>query len=136
MKIFLTQLQGYNAMFKLLDNYYKKTKLEEIMSLLPGMLFLVDGDTADPAIWDDWIEAINDKKILTKQESFDGMIRFFEIYYELVPYTYLKLLIDEMRSAKDCSDTSVPMVKQWSLHLKEALQEPEGSREYLRLTKK
>ena len=132
MQIFLTQLQGYNAMFKLLDNYYKITKLDDILSLLPSMVFFADGCTADSAIWEDWIEAIDDKKKLSKQEAFEGMIRFFEAYHNLTSYAYAKLLANDMRSAKDCNDISVPIVKKWNLFLKEVLREPEGSREYLR----
>jgi len=135
MQISLTKLQGYNVMYKLLDDYYKKTKSEDILGLLPGMLFLVDGGTLDSAIWEDWIEAIGDKKMLTKQEAFHGMIRFLEAYHCLTTYAYAKSLADEMRLAKDCNDISVSIVKQWNLFLKEVLREPEGSREYLKLTK-
>jgi len=136
MRISLTQLQGYNIMHKLLNSYYDKTKLEDIMLLLPGMFFLYDNNTADPAIWEDWIEAINDKKKLTKQEAFDGMIRFFEAYYMLVPYNYLKTLLDEMSSAKNCNDETIPIVRQWNTHLKEVLLEPKDSRTYLQPAQK
>lgn len=136
MKIFLTQLQGYNAMFKLLDNYYKETKLEDVISLLSSMLFFSDGSVADSAIWEDWIEAIRGKKILTKQEAFEGMMRFFEAYHDLTTYAYAKSLANEMRSAKNCNDTQVPIVKQWNLFAKKVLQEPENSRTYLQPAKK
>ena len=136
MQISLTQLQSYNAMFKLLDYYYKEAKLDDLSWLLSGMCFIVDSSTFDLAIWEDWIDAIHDKKTLTKQEAFDGMIRFFEIYHDLTSSAELKVLIDEIRLAKDCNDINVPIVKQWNLYLKEALNEPEGSREYLKLIKK
>ena len=130
MQIFLTQLQGYNAMFKLLDYYYyKEIKLDDLGCLLSSMCFVADGRTADPAIWGDWIDAIHDKKILTKQEAFDGMIKFLEIYND---YADVKVLIDKLHLAKDCNDINIPIVKQWNLYLKEALNEPEGSREYLK----
>ena len=129
MQIFLTQLQGYNAMFKLLDYYYKKTKLDDLGSLLSGMCFFADGSTADPAIWSEWNKSIFDKKTLTKQEAFDGMIKFLEIYND---YADVKVLIDKLHLAKDCNDINIPIVKQWNLYLKEVLNEPEGSREYLK----
>jgi hypothetical protein len=132
MQISLTQLQSYNAMFKLLDYYYKEIKLDDLGCLLSSMCFLADGDTVDSAIWEDWIDAIHDKKTLTKQEAFDGMIRFFEIYHDLTSSAEAKVLIDKLRLAKDCNDINVPIVKQWNLYLKEALNEPEGSREYLK----
>ena len=129
MQISLTQLQSYNAMFKLFNYYYRETKLDDLGWLLDAMCFLADGDTVDSAIWAEWIKSIFDKKTLTKQEAFDGMIRFLEIYND---YADVKVLIDKMCLAKDCNDINVPIVKQWNLYLKEALNEPEGSREYLK----
>ena len=38
----MSQLRAYNAMFKLLDDYYKKTKDDDIMSLLPVMVFIIN----------------------------------------------------------------------------------------------
>jgi len=127
----ITQLQAYNSMYKLLEDYYKKTKNEDIMSLLPGMVFLADGGTADPAVWEDWLKAIENKKTLTKKEVFVAMIYFFEEYYSVGPYPYIKLIIDALYAAKDCNDVTVPLVKQWNFYLKEALSEPEGTKEYL-----
>ena len=110
--ISLTQLQGYNAMFKLLDYYYKKTKSDDLGSLLGVMCFFVDGSTVDPAIWEDWTDAIHDKKTLIKQEAFNGMIRFLEIYYDFTSSADAKMLIDKLRLAKDCNDINVLIVKQ------------------------
>ena len=132
MYVSLTQLQGYNAMFKLLNYYCRETNSDDLRGLLGIMCFLADGSTADPAIWGDWIKSIFDKKTLTKQEAFDGMIKFFEIYHDLTSSAEAKVLIDKLHLAKDCNDMNVPIVKQWNLYLKEALNEPEGSREYLK----
>ena len=123
-------------MFKLMDNYSKEANSEDILALLSYMFFFADGSTADPAIWSDWLKAINNKKKLTKQEAFDGMIRFLEIYRDLISSADTTKLINLIRSAKNCNDTTIPIVKQWNLLLKKVLQEPEASREYLQLTKK
>ena len=135
MQISLTKLQAYNTMYKLLDSYYKKTNSDYFGGLLGDMSFSVDGRTADSAIWEDWTDSIGDKSTLTKQEAFDGMIRFLEIYSDLTSSVDAKSLIDEMRLAKDCNDVHIPIVREWNLYLKEALREPEGSRQYLELTK-
>ena len=132
MYISLTQLQSYNAMFKLLNYYCRETNSDDLSELLGAMYFLADGGTVDPAIWGDWTDAIHDKKTLTKQEAFDGMIRFFEIYHDLTSSDEAILLIAKLRLAKDCNYINVPIVKQWNLYLKETLNEPEGSREYLK----
>jgi len=136
MQVLLTQLQGYNIMFKLIDGYAKKTNSDYLLGLLGDMCFMSDGCTADTAIWEDWLEAIYEKETLTKQEAFDGMIRFLEIYRNLTSSADITKLINLIQSAKNCNNTTVPIVKQWNLLLKEVLQEPEDSREYLQLTKK
>ena len=131
MQIFLTQLQGFNAAFRLLDYYGRKADAEEVFHLAGDMVFLADGNTADPALWEDWTDAIGDKKKLTKQEAFDGMIKFLDIYRSLGEEGDVTILIDKLNEAKDCDDISVPIVKQWNLYVKEVLSEPEGTREYL-----
>jgi len=45
----LTELQAFNAMVKFLEEYYKKTSSDFMGGLLGGLLFTVDGGTADPA---------------------------------------------------------------------------------------
>ena len=57
---------------------------------------------------------------------------YVEIYNDIAPSAEAKILIDKIRLAKDCNDINVPIVEQWNLYLKEALHEPEGSREYLK----
>ena len=121
-------------MFKLLDSYSKKKHSDDILGLLGDMCFLYDKSTADPAIWEDWIEITNNQKTLTKQEAFDSMIRFLEIYRDLTSSKDIKILINKLQTAKNCNDTQIPIVKQWNTHLKEVLKEPEDSREYLQFT--
>lgn len=50
--------QAYAAMYWYLDAYYKLTGSDEIGGLLGGMSLLQDGSTADPAIWSDWLRAV------------------------------------------------------------------------------
>jgi len=49
---------AYQKMMAFLDRYYDLTHTDEIGALLGSMRLLEDGKTADPAIWDDWIEAV------------------------------------------------------------------------------
>ena len=135
MHIALTQLQGYNTMFKLMDSFAQKINSDDLLGLLGDMCFISDGSTADSAMWEDWLEAINNKNTLTKQEAFDGMIYFLQTYRNLTSSLDTAKLIDQIQSAKNCNDTTIPIVKQWNLYLKETLQEPEGTKEYLKLTK-
>jgi hypothetical protein len=57
----LTVLEAYKAMFYFLENLYKLTKSDDLGGVLGSMMLLEDESTADPAYWDDWLNAI--KKI-------------------------------------------------------------------------
>lgn len=55
---FLSTKEAYAAMFIFLVEIYNRTKSDDLGSLLGGMCLLDDGNTADPAAWNDWNEAI------------------------------------------------------------------------------
>lgn len=61
---------AYKAMFRFLENYWERGRRtdEDIAALLGSMsLETFLGDTpADSAMWDDWLEAINE--VMTMQE--------------------------------------------------------------------
>jgi hypothetical protein len=61
MKAELTRLEAFQAMVKFLEKYYQATKSDDIGSLLGGMdqSFWNDGRIFDPALRDDWMEAID-----------------------------------------------------------------------------
>lgn len=45
-------------MFAFLDNRYRLTESDDLGALLGSMSLLPGGVTADPAIWEDWLNAI------------------------------------------------------------------------------
>jgi hypothetical protein len=54
--------QAFDVMTDFLDIYYEKTGSGQINSLLSDMDMRTWGDgnqTADPAIWEDWINSVN-----------------------------------------------------------------------------
>ena len=53
---------AYAAMYEFLTGYYKRTKSDDVGALLGSMSLLEDGRTADPAIWQDWLESIEKAK--------------------------------------------------------------------------
>ena len=86
----LTILQAFNAMKFFLEENYKKNASDDIGSLLSDLLFLEDGGTADPAVWEDWVESITEiSKIkeennkITILQAFDAMRFFLEKFYGL-----------------------------------------------------
>lgn len=55
----LNDLQAYKSMFEFLKSYYYVMgQPKEIGSLLSDMQILDHGGPADPAMWDDWMVAI------------------------------------------------------------------------------
>jgi hypothetical protein len=58
MTINLTEKEAYEAMFAFLEQIYNRTKSDDIGGLLGDMSILPDGDTANPAIWHEWLECV------------------------------------------------------------------------------
>lgn len=54
----MTPKAAYVAMFLFLERYYQMTHSDDVGGLLGGMSLLVDGTTADPALWNDWMECV------------------------------------------------------------------------------
>ncbi len=58
-------------MFAFLDEYYNLTKSDDIGGLLGSMALLDDGHPADPAMLQEWLDAI-DK---VKSDQVDGLLK-------------------------------------------------------------
>jgi hypothetical protein len=58
----LTIMEAYKAMYYYLENLYNLTKSEDLADFLSNMMLLEDESTADPAYWDDWLNAIKKLK--------------------------------------------------------------------------
>ena len=67
----LNEKEAYNAMVSFLDSYYQRTKSDDVGSLLGDLMMLSDGTTADPAAWEDWLQAIDEGKDITKMLTFE-----------------------------------------------------------------
>ncbi len=135
MNLILTPLQAFNAMTKFLDDYYNKTKSGNIGSLLGDMSFLEDNSTADEAIWDDWIDAIGSDKPVTALDAYQSMIKFLNYYRENTSAKDIIYLLNRMYLSESNESEDPTMWKLWIQYVTEALNESEGSRYYLKLTK-
>jgi hypothetical protein len=54
----LTIEQAYRAMLAFLEREVSLTESSDLADLLSGYRLDGDGRTADPAIWDEWLEAV------------------------------------------------------------------------------
>lgn len=69
MKSKLDERAAYQAMMAFLEKYYLLTHADEIGGLLGSMQVMEDGKPADPAIWDDWLEAVSSARRHEKMAS-------------------------------------------------------------------
>ena len=69
----LDAVLAYKAMFRFLENYYERggRNADEIAVLLSSMNMEIfqDGRTADPAMWDDWLDAIEEVLAVQVRQS-------------------------------------------------------------------
>jgi len=56
----ITVREAYAAMYRYLERLYELTGEDELGGLLGSMSLLPDGQTADPAAWTDWIQAVEE----------------------------------------------------------------------------
>ena len=56
----LTEREAFDAMTAFLEKYYESTKSDDVGALLGSMIFLEDGGAADPAVWGEWLEAVQE----------------------------------------------------------------------------
>jgi hypothetical protein len=61
----LTPELAYFAMYEFLVDLYQRTQSDDLGSLLGSMSYLADGETADSAIWKDWMRCVT--KVLLGQ---------------------------------------------------------------------
>jgi hypothetical protein len=54
----MTEQQAYAAVFHFLEEFWKRTKSDDVGMLLSSMSILQDGQPADAAITADWQEAV------------------------------------------------------------------------------
>ncbi len=55
----LSSLDAYRAMIGFLEDYFARTRADEIGILLGGLALNQDGQPMDPACWHDWMIAVD-----------------------------------------------------------------------------
>lgn len=67
----LSKKEAYLAMFAFLEERYEMTQSDDLGVLLGSMMLLDDGETADPAVWHEWCDAIEKSLSGATNENFD-----------------------------------------------------------------
>jgi len=97
----MTPKQAFMATYKFLEIYYDETADNRLIDLLSGMnpLLWIDGGSADPAIYNDWLEIskkfISDEQIDAKK-AFLAMFEFLVFYEKEFDYVP-EWLIEDLR---------------------------------------
>lgn len=112
----ITALNSFKAMICFLDDYYNKTLSDDIGSLLGDIQLLEDGsNTWDPAAWNDWNLALEQKKLVSTMEGFNGIFNFLMSYYIRTSCSSndIKLLLDDMRQVQNENAKSSSLWNTW-----------------------
>ena len=100
----ITVRQAFDAMTDFLTIYWKKTGSDEVACLLSDMDMNIFGDgnqTADPAIWGEWIGCVNEvthtehADTLTVLQAFQAMGKFLEQY---IPFNTPSEAVDVLKN--------------------------------------
>ncbi len=111
MDITLTPEQSFYAMQEFLEEYFKITSSDALGALLSCMQFLEDGQTADSALWEDWLIILHNKKHITPQQAFEAMRLFLNNYYKNTSSTNIKKLL---KSLDDVINNGIEKSTTWS----------------------
>lgn len=60
MSIQLTKKEAYAAMCEYLVAVYKRTQSDDLGGLLGDMSTIGEGETADPSVWFEWLNALTE----------------------------------------------------------------------------
>ncbi len=131
----LNTLQAFNAMYELLEIYFKKTSSDSIATLLSGMDFLVDGYTFDQAIWEDWKALVKDYDPMIPMQAFDFAYTFIERFFKGRISTNVQLLLNDMQRSKDGIIINPETALLWDQCVAKVLAQPIGTKNYLQILK-
>ncbi len=138
MKKILTQTQAFNAMSKLFNIYYKQTHSDDLGSILGSMSFVSEKRTADPAMWEIWVESLEKKDLiqhdfLTVLEAFLVVGCFLEEYFGTTDLDYpIDFLELNINNAANKNDVNAILWTNWLNCIHDVLS-VEDARDYLKL---
>ncbi len=138
----LTKVQAFNAVSMLLDIYYIETLSDDLGGILGSMSFLQDGGTADPAMWEVWVEFLNkilNEKKVQNQNYIDPLYAFLAIR-PFLEYFFgtedlskeIDFFIKNVNLASENKAIDPILLKIWMRCIKDVLS-VEDSRDYLKI---
>ena len=59
----MTKQEAYIAMIYFLEQYNERTGSDDVGVLLGDMILIGNEETMDPALWNDWLDAVKKMKL-------------------------------------------------------------------------
>jgi len=118
----LTQGRAFYAMHFFLADYFRITSSDSIGALLSCMLFLNDGKTADPVLWEDWCEIVGDHPI-TIMQAFLGMNTFLHRYFQGTTSVNVKNMFYNISLVIDDKPNKEEVWRQWVMCVEKAFKD-------------
>lgn len=94
---------AYLIMREFLEEYYCLTGSFDVGALLGDTMLLEDGSTADPAAWEDWLQAIKSAEIsliddiyMSEADAYKTIVAFLHGYGHRIHSKEIFRLIKEM----------------------------------------
>jgi len=125
----LTVKEAYQAMYRFLDRWFRMTMNDEVAVLLSAMSTLSDGMTADPAIWSDWVDAVEQattgvvdvgvhvgddgEGLLTVEEAYRAMCQFLASWFNGTKDDEVLSLLGSLSALPDGMTTDPAMWEKW-----------------------
>ncbi len=129
----LNTLQAFNAMHELLEIYFKRTSSDSIVTLLSGMQFLIDGCTADQAIWEEWKDLVKESDLMTSKQAFDFAYKYMQYFFRGSSSTNVRSLLNDMQCSEDGTIINPETALLWDQCVVKVLAQPQGTKNYLML---
>lgn len=107
----LNIMQAYKAMQFFLEDYYFKSKSDDLGSLLGGMQLFSEGQTWDPAMWGEWKRGLVSCEKITILEAFEAMYKFLKDYCTYVESEDVQALLSIMQGPIDGNFDTIAWTK-------------------------
>jgi hypothetical protein len=91
----LNPRQAFFVMQVFLEDYFRVTSSDSVGSLLSCMQFLEDGQTADPALWEDWCKIVGSHSI-TIMQTFLAMNIFLSLHFQQTSSINIKNILNDI----------------------------------------
>ena len=110
--LLFTSVQAFYVMHFFLQKYFNGTSSDSIGALLGCMHFLDDGETADPAFWEDWRQIVGTGPI-TPMQAFQAMNTFLRSYFQRTSSSNVRNMLNDILLVIDDKAGKEVVWKKW-----------------------